>query len=141
MINMKRYETLDHTSDIGIRAFGRDETELFSNAAFAMFDNITELNKVELKDCLEINLRAENFEEVFVSWLRELLYKYSAEGYLFKKFVIKKLDKTAISAMAGGEKADPERHIFKKDIKAITYHELKLEKSKRGWTAQVIFDV
>jgi SHS2 domain-containing protein len=138
---MKRYEPIDHTADMGIRVWGRTKKELFKNAAEAMFDLIVDKKTVIEKKTIKFNLKASDIRELFVSWLRELLYQYSAKGMIFKKIAISDLSDTRINAFAGGEKIDTKRHIFRNDFKAVTYHDLDIKKIKIGWQAQVIFDV
>jgi len=138
---MKSYELINHTSDIGIRIWGRTKKELFRNAAEGMFDLIVDKNTVVAKKKIKINLKAPDVKELFVSWLRELLYQYSGKGIVFKKIAILSLTDTQIVAEASGEKIYLRRHVFKSDLKAVTYHGLEIKKTKIGWTTQVIFDV
>ena len=53
---MKKYETIDHTADLGIRVLGRNRRELFVNAAYALFDLITDLEKLEEKVSLGVSV-------------------------------------------------------------------------------------
>jgi SHS2 domain-containing protein len=138
---MKRYEIIEHTADIGIRAYGRDLKELFANAAYGCFEVLADLDNVRLLESVDLTLEAENLEELLVSWLRELLYKCDSLQILFKDFQIKRLEQNRIDATARGERLHPQRHRFKAEIKAVTYHELKIEKIAGVWTVQVIFDV
>ncbi|MCK4261861.1 archease [bacterium] len=138
---MKKYETFNHTADLGIRVFGKTKEELFANAGYAMFDILIDLRNVQVKKTLKIKQEAPNVEELFLSWLSELLYQYNCKEMVFKKFAIDKLTEEAISARAQGEKLDLRRHQLKTEIKAVTYHELKVQKLKDCWEGQVIFDV
>jgi SHS2 domain-containing protein len=138
---MKRYDLIEHTADIGIRAYGRSLQELFENAAFGLFEIIADLENVKPKERFEITLDEENREELFVAWLRELLYKFNTDQILFNNFVIRELTDTKLNAFAWGEKFDKKRHNIKDEVKAITYHGLKLEKSNSNWQVEVIFDV
>lgn len=126
---------------MGIKVWGKTKKELFTNAAEGMFDLIVDKKAVAAKKKIEFNLKAPDLKELFVSWLRELLYQYSAKGLVFKKIAISDLTDTQISAEAIGEKIDLKRHIFKNDLKAVTYHGLEIKKTKAGWQTQVIFDV
>ncbi len=138
---MKKYEIIDHTADIGLRARGGDLKELFVNAAYGMFTILADLKNVQAKKSLKIRLQAPNVEELFLSWLSELLYQYTSKEIIFKEFSIEKLSEKRISAEARGEKLDLRRHKLKTEIKAVTYHELKVRKVKDIWQGEVIFDV
>jgi SHS2 domain-containing protein len=80
-------------------------------------------------------------ESVLVNWLSELLYLHDAEGWLFRDFEIQSLQDNSLSALARGEKFQPSRHQAKMLVKAITYHQLALEKTPWGWRAQVYVDI
>ncbi len=138
---MKTYELIEHTADIGIRVKGSDLKELFRNAAAAMFDIIAEKKEPEIKKQAEIKIKqkADNLEELFVNWLNELLSLSATKELIFSGFQINKVDKNTLQAVAMGE--DIKNYKVNTEIKAATYHELKLEKSSGGWQAEVIFDV
>ena len=138
---MGQYKLLDHTADIGIIAFGRDLPEAFGNAAYAMFDILTDMDRIEEKGKFNPRVSASNTEELLVTWLDELLYRYETERFICKRFVIDDMDDRSLSATVFGEKVDPARHEIKLEIKSVTYHQLRVEKTDDGWTAQVIFDV
>ena len=138
---MKAYEIIEHTADIGLRARGKDLKEFFTNAAGGMFAIIAELKNVRTKEKVPIKLEAPNIEELFLSWLSELLYQHNSKRILFKEFLIDKLTDNEISARAMGEKLDLKRQGLKKEIKAVTYHQLKVQKLKNYWQGEVIFDV
>lgn len=71
---MLKYILIDHTADLGIDVFGSTLPELFTNAAFAMFDIITDLSRVD--NTIEYNLEVSGIdkEQLLVNWLTELLY-------------------------------------------------------------------
>jgi SHS2 domain-containing protein len=141
---VKNYELIEHTADIGIRVRGKDLRELFENAARAMFDIIAEKKpqvagrKSQVKKII-IKQKAENLEELFVNWLNELLSLSAVKELIFEDFNIKKIDENNIEASATGSSVDNYR--VNTEIKAATYHELKLEQTKAGCLAEVIFDV
>jgi len=139
---LKNYEFIDHTADIGIRVKGRDLKGLFLNAAEAMFDIIAEPPvSVQGKQIIKTNvdLKADNSEELLVAWLSELLSLSYAKELIFYGFEIKQMDKNSLQAEASG--INTEDCEIKTEIKAVTYHELKIEKTGSGWQAQIIFDV
>ena len=138
---MERYKLLDHTADIGIIASGEDISEAFGNAAYAMFDILTDIHKIKEKSSFEVQVSAENTAELLVAWLNELLYQYEVERFICRRFSINDIDKTSLRALVFGEKIDPTRHEIRTEIKSVTYHQFRVEKMDDGWEAQVIFDV
>jgi len=138
---MKKYELLEHTADIRVRMTGKDLKGLFKNSALAMFDIIAQrkLSKTDKQEKIIIEQKADNLDELFINWLNELLSLSSAKELIFSEFQIKKLDENNLEAVAMGE--NEKKYKVNTEIKAATYHGLKLEKIRSGWQAEVIFDV
>ncbi len=135
----KNYDLIEHTADIGIRVKGQDLKDLFKNTALAMFDIIAERKKAEKQRDLKIEQQADNLEELFINWLNELLSLSATKEVIFSDFRINKLDENNLQAVAVGD--DVKNYKVNVEIKAATYHALKLERSSAGWQAEVIFDV
>jgi SHS2 domain-containing protein len=137
----KRFETFEHTADIGIIAYGVDLKEVFINAAYGMFSLITDLEKVGKEVKVNIQVGSSNLSELLVTWLSELLYYNAVEDLFFSDFKIKNLSERSVSATAYGEEYDPDRHEILREIKIVTYHQLEIEQENKRWKAQIIFDV
>lgn len=140
-ILMKKFTILSHTADTGIKVEAKTLEELFENAALGMFSIIVDLTKVRAKEQLEIKIEAEDLKELFLNWLRELIYQYNTTYIVFKEFNIKQISEKKLNAFIRGEKIENKKDIINTEIKAVTYHEFKIEKTALGWKTQVIFDV
>jgi len=138
---MKPYKTFDHTADLGLSITGASEKVLFANAAFAVFDIITDLGRVEPYETRRILVEGDSLEDLFINFLREILYLYNGERWLLKEIHIIKIDEKALEAQARGEPFDGQKHEICKEIKAVTYHQAQVHKTPDGWAARVIFDV
>jgi len=139
---MKAYELIDHTADIGVKAYGKTLEEAFENVAKAMFDIITDSSEIESIGQFDLNLKAPNIEQLLVDWLSELLYLHSAENLVFGFFKILELDdkKTSLQGRVFGEKFNISKHKIGSEIKAVTYHMLEI-KNKKPYHVQVLFDI
>jgi SHS2 domain-containing protein len=138
---LKKYETFDHTADLGVRVFGQTAKELFANAAYALFDLLTDVKRIRETLGFDLHVEAADREELLVRWLSELLFLSESPGYLFKRFSISHLDQTSLRAVAHGETFDPSRHAFNLEIKAVTYHQVAVKEEDGKWEARVIFDI
>jgi SHS2 domain-containing protein len=138
---MEPYRILEHTADVGFEAFGSTREEVFANAARALVSLIVDLDTIEPRGEVPVQVRGTDPESVLVNWLSELLFLHDAEGWLFKDFEIRKLQDDSLSALARGEKFQRSRHQAKLLVKAITYHQLLLKKIPEGWRAQVYVDI
>ena len=137
----KDFEFIDHTADIGILAYGADMKQVFANAARGLFSIITELDNVAATEKRDIQVTAPDREALLVNWLNELIYLFEAKEMLFNRFEITIITDTELKAKAFGEKINLTKHELKTQVKAATYHMLKIEQNEDGWKAQVIFDV
>ena len=141
---MKKFEVIEHTADMGIKAYGKDLSELFTNAAYGMASLITDLQKVNPKDSEDISLEAENREELLVSWLNEIIYLSASKSMLFSKFEVSEIDEKHLKAKIFGEEFDIDRHQIETEFKAATYHRLKISNSNLPegvLQAEIIFDI
>jgi SHS2 domain-containing protein len=133
----KRYETLDHTADVMVRAFGGTLEECFANAAYAMFDQLADLLKVRAKLSFKVDIEGSEPEQLLVDFLSELLFIFDTELVLLSNFDVK-YDGEVLRVVAKGEKIDKRRHEMRKAIKAVSYHAIEIAPEK-GYI-QVLFD-
>jgi SHS2 domain-containing protein len=135
------YETFEHTADLGLRVRAPDLNTLFVEAARCLFSAIVEdLDTVQPRQKLDIALQADDLEYLLFDWLNELLYRFDTEHLLFSKFEAR-VDGFRLTATAWGEPLDRVRHNLTHEVKAITYHELKVQREGDGWLAEVIVDI
>jgi len=121
--------------------YGKDLPELFTNACFALFDNILDLSSVQEKAAKTLTVRSQNLADLFMDWLRELIFLFSTEYFVVKRVEIVELKDNIVTAHLFGEKFDRSRHRVKIEIKTPTYHMYQIERLATGYKATVIFDV
>jgi SHS2 domain-containing protein len=136
---MKKFELIEHTSDIGVVAYGKTLAEAFANAAGGMFSIIAELENVQETESRRVAISGDDMEGLLFEWLNSLIYYFDVEMLLFKRFDIIYLDNSRLEAICHGEKYDPSRHQLKTGVKSATYHMLEVDRAKNQ--VQVIFDV
>jgi SHS2 domain-containing protein len=133
---MKRYEELDHTADWSFRAFGRDLCELYENAAYAL-SALQGVLDIQPTLSRSIHVEAIDREALMVNWLAEILYLQETKHEAYQEFQVTRLTDTTLDAELDGAPAPLET----KFVKAVTYHELKIEQTASGWQAQLVVDV
>jgi SHS2 domain-containing protein len=139
MRNTKRFELIEHTADMGLKANGKNLAEAFANAAYGMFSIIAELDNVKEKVTRRIEIKGDDKEGLLFEWLNTLLYYFDVEGLIFSRFDIIEFSENTIKADCAGEKYNPKHHQLKTGIKSATYYMLEVDKKKNR--VQVIFDV
>jgi SHS2 domain-containing protein len=136
-----QYKLIDHTADFGIHVFGSDPQELFANAAHALFDVITETAGLKTVETTSIRVYGDDWADLMVNWLRELLYLFNGDEKLVKQVRILSLSESELKASIQLDVFDPDRHVVKAEIKAVTYHQIQVAGGPDGWEAKIIFDV
>jgi SHS2 domain-containing protein len=142
------YEHFEHTADVGIRVRAGDLNELFADAARGLFavmvDNPDEIRAIE---DVGFELAADDLEQLLHDWLAELLYVFCTRRLVLADFttyvtVDDESHACSLTATARGEPIDPARHRLDVEVKAITWHGLKIERLTPGrWLAEVIVDI
>ncbi|CAN2041171.1 Archease [Candidatus Magnetomoraceae bacterium gMMP-15] len=135
------YKLIDHTADIGIEVFGSDAKELFTNAANALLDLITQFSPPKELKIQIIHVKGNDWPDLMVNWLRKILEMWSVdEIFAYPKNIIIS-PKHKITACLNLSYYDPDKHIIKEEIKAVTYHQIEVTEKEQGWQARVIFDI
>lgn len=135
------YETFDHTADLGLRVRAADLNTLFAEAGRGLLSVLIENPEaVEPRQELHLDLPKDDLEYLFFDWLKTLLYHFEVDRLLCGQFEVR-ITEQGLHALARGERLDPSRHEPAHEVKAITYHDLKVERTENGWLAEVIVDI
>jgi len=162
---MKKFETIDISGDVGIRAYGKTIEDVFVNAAFGMYSLITGIEGIEATQKVVVETKSDSLEGLLVSYLNELIFQFDAYGFVGKTIMITEITPSLtlpprgggrgggeavqlkngefylLKAKLSGEEFDIERHERKLLIKAATYHKVRIEKVRDVWEIDVIFDI
>jgi SHS2 domain-containing protein len=138
---MHSFEQLEHTADALVRARGDSLAELLVGCAEGMLSVLVGESQVREEKAVAVDVEASDAEELVHAWLRELLFRFSAEGLLFARFEFQEATPTRVRALCHGEAFDPARHHGGTEIKAVTYHHFRVEQTPEGWVAETLFDI
>lgn len=141
MKRLKKFEIVEHTADVGVRAYGDSRAEAFANCALGMVSLMYDPGSVRREERARIEVRAPEEKALLVAWLSEILYLVEAEGWAFGEFVVEEASGLEARGWGLGEPLDRDRHRVFGEVKAPTYHMLELAERGGRWEAQVIFDV
>lgn len=141
----KKFEFLEHTADVYIAAYGATMEEAYENAALAMFEVMTDTEKVAPAIEETVEVEAEDEYALLYTWLETLLVKFETQNMVYSKFKISKIQETPmgfkINAIVQGEKFNPEKHTQKVAVKAVTYHRMMVIKEIEKVTLEFILDI
>lgn len=132
------YAAVEHTADLALRIWGEDFHALMVNAARGVSD-LMAAEPVNDRSGIErsVSLEAIDAESLLVEWLSELVFLADAEGIVFQEFFIQKLTSTHLNGvLRRGGKGN-----LRRVVKAVTFHNLAIQRSCRGLEVTVVFDV
>jgi len=138
---MGSFSVIEHTADTGISIEAGDLADLFKTSAEGMFSLITDVEDISISSDFNLKLQEDSLEDLFAGWLKELLFKFDTQRFLPVEYNFHELKSNFLKATIRGGKFDLNEHAINMEIKAVTYHELKVQKTDSGWRAHVIFDI
>lgn len=145
MDHVKKFEFLEHTADVYIASYGKTIEEAFENAAIAMFEVMTDTNKIDSKCEDSILVEAEDEFGLLYNWLETLLVYFEIKNKLLSIFKIFSIEEKSglfiLKARVWGESFDPKKHLQKVGVKAVTYHRMEIIKKPNEVTLEFILDI
>lgn len=138
-----KYEYINHTADLKVRAYGKTLEEAFTNAAIGGFDFLTDTSKIKKKIEKKISIKSKRIEALLYDFIEELLFLLDTEAFIISGFKDMKIkqekNKFELTAVAQGD--NYKNYEVKGDIKSITYSEMKIHKEKAGFVIDVVLDI
>ena len=137
---MKRSPTghreVEHTADLQLEVWSPDMAGLLEEAARGMYELMGVEVSEELRCHRRLEIAADDREQLLVSFLEELLFIADSENVAFDGYMLNPQDGGLIARLEGGTVLSRS-----KEIKAVTYHRLKIVENKRGLKTKIVFDV
>ena len=142
------YRFLDHMTDAIIEAYGSTLDEAFENAAMALCDTMIDLKSVVPKEEFKFSAKGNDLYSLLFDWLDQVMLLLVADRIAMSQFSVKIKDHNnnngggyLLEGIARGEPLDLERHHYKIEIKAVTYHEMEIKQEKDIFTAKFLLDL
>ncbi|MCD5411433.1 archease [Thermodesulfovibrionales bacterium] len=138
------FEVMDVSGDAGIKVYGKTCEEAFVNAGMGMYSLITDVEKINEKQDVKINVKGDSIEELLVGYLNELIFQVDAYGFIGRRIQVDAFGlrpSASLKMRVYGEDFDHNRHEQTLLLKAATYHNLRVEKVNNRWEIEVIFDI
>lgn len=134
-------------ADIAFEAEAPTLEELFVEAAKALSESMVDTRSIQAALTSEITLSSPSLDRLLFDWLAELIYLKDTESMFFKSFEVAIEEKGyphshyELRATARGESINPEKHILRNDVKAVTMHQFTLEEKPGKFTARIVLDI
>lgn len=130
-------EEIEHTADWAIRVKGKDLESLFQNAALGMLHLIQASSRPGETITKRIELRATDDETLLVAFLEELLFYMETNNVNFIGIDVLNVKNGNLTATV---REEPLAQMIK-EIKAVTFYDLKIEATDKGYITTIVFDV
>lgn len=137
----RTFQVLEHTADKGVAATGKTMAEAFENAAYGMFSLFVDLSKYQAESENEMSVSGDDREQLLWSWLSELVFMFEVDKLLPVDFRITEISDTSLKAVLSVRPIGKDIEWQGSGVKAVTYHQLKVEQADDTWRAQVYVDV
>jgi SHS2 domain-containing protein len=133
---------LAHTADAGFEVEAPTEAGCVERAALALAALIADVSEVAPRTRRTVRVAGDDAASRLHAFLHSILLLAQVDGFLVSAVEVRTLDAHGIEGVVAGEAYDPARHHLHGEVKAITWHELRLEQVRAGgWRARVIVDV
>ena len=143
MTNNGRWEFIEHTADIAIKAYGDTLEDAFATAAGAMFDIMTDNSTIDPKETVEFETESVDIEGLLVGFLSNLIVLREVQNMVLTGIEITFAGEQKLKVTATGEKFDDRKHAHGHQIKGVSYHMMEISDGggKIPSFVQVLFDV
>ncbi len=129
---------LEHTADVGVRAWGSSVEEAFEQATLGLLD-IVGAWMPGTGERHDIKVTAHDLGGLLVDWLGEVLYLQDSQDVVICGLRVREVGEEGAEGWV--ELAARPEQIEGTAVKAITYHQLSVERTHRGWEATVFLDI
>jgi len=144
-----KFDYLRHTADIYVVAYGSNLLELLENAGLALFHSMTDLEKLEPAEERAVEARGFDLENTLYRWLEELLILYYSENFMCREVKVLEFSVRrengdlayTVKGVCRGEKFNPAKHEPRVEVKAVTYHLMRVVKDEELWRAYFVLDI
>ena len=133
------YKFLEHTADVKFRAEGSTIEEMFISAAGALNETIRGDIKILEQKEKSFEIEGKDSENLLYNFLEEFLFLLDAKDFLVAKVKSVLIEVNKLSCVVVGDSA--ENYKFTNDVKAVTYNDMFVRETERGWECQVVLDV
>ena len=137
----KLYRIIEHTADTGFEVRGNTKEQVFEAAGLAFFSIMWRIKNPNLTQPEVVEVSGIDLKELLVNFLEEFLYLYDAKGLVCSQLKVENITDTKICSKAWLQPFDEALDQELLGVKAVTYHQLQIEKKDRKWSAQVFLDI
>jgi SHS2 domain-containing protein len=139
------YRFIEHTADIAVEVEGESLNDLFISSCYAWREAAMDISSFQKESSKKFIFNSTNLEVLLIELLSELNFQLYSKGWVFvtiQNLLIEETDSGYhLEIELFGQKHNSEIHKFKEEIKAVTYHQMKIEKVNNTYKTLIVFDI
>ncbi len=135
------FTLIDHTADLGIIVRGRNLRDLFEAAAKTMMYIMVKKKPADTTKIFNLSVEGYDMADLMVRWLGEILYLFGGEHKLVTGVEVTSVSHSHLDATLETVSFDTNLHIILCEIKAVTFHQIEVDKKDDHWETRIIFDL
>jgi SHS2 domain-containing protein len=126
------YRLLDHVTDAIVEVTAPALEAAFLSAAESVVDITLDRETVRERERRQVAASGKDLDYLLLNWLEEVIYLLITEGFAVRRLDVRlsRSDAYRIDAVAHGEPIDLERHRFRVEIKAPTFHQMEIREGR-----------
>lgn len=124
---------LEHATDAFIEVTASNLNEAFTLAGQSVVDTTLDRETIDEKEQKTITVSGKELRYLLFNWLEEVNYQLITEGFAIARFSldISKNTTYELKSTIFGEPIDLKKHHFKVEIKAPTFHMMKIKQNDK----------
>ena len=130
----------EHTGDAGVEVEAPSRADLFACAAIGLARIMVAPDGIAPRETHTITMFGDGDEDLMHDALSDALGLFLDDGFIWRDAAVEERPGTIVLNLTG-EQFDPRRHLMLTELKAITYHQLNVERAGAAWKARIVFDV
>lgn len=130
----------EHTADVAVEAWEETLAGVFAAVANGLASTMCDCPP-DVGERFDLSVSSESAEALLFDYLDELIYQRDVRNILPVDNVAtidREEERWRLDASARGI---PLSKVDAREVKAVTYSDMRLEESTEGWEAYVVFDV
>ncbi len=141
MLAWPAYQEIEHTADLRLEIRAWTWPRLLVHTTEALTNALIDPASIRTTESRPIAVKANTGDELALELLKQIHLLFDIEGFLVQSLRLEQCSQTEITGKVVGELYDEKRHQIRREIKAVTYHQLELEHCWWGWRLRVILDI
>ena len=131
-------------TDAIIEAYGSTLDEAFENSAKGLVNTMFHIKEIIPDKEYEIIAKGYDIESLLYDWLEKVMLRILIDNIVLSDFKVKISESNGnyfLKGIVKGEVLDLQKHHYKVEIKAVTYHEMEIKQKGNIITARFLLDL